>query len=328
MKALLALSLAIATAHGAHAGQQKPTPKPQAGPAVQMPGDAGKVGVPYSMGAKGDELVFTLEKAQFSSRAFTSDDAVFAYEGERLLIVTLAVQNPGKADRYFSHASFKFTVVSPNDQNYLMNGYLYNPDTLAVVEGQIKPAQKVRAWFAVKIHPKGVVNKLIVERGTGNKVLRYDLRDKVTPMVGPYADDNGMDILEMGRIKVGTPFGMGWFDYNVEKVEEVTGASNGFTPGAGNKLFIVTMTVKNAAKINSTFGPGMLQPKLLDEDGDEVRLTAMAKTSSEDPPAHQSYSPDQQMRFRFVFEMRAAAKPAVLQLRDAGLGKSVALKVN
>ena len=30
------------------------------GPAVQMPGDNGKVGVPYSLGAKGKEIVFTL----------------------------------------------------------------------------------------------------------------------------------------------------------------------------------------------------------------------------------------------------------------------------
>src|SRR5690242_14612698 len=77
------------------------------GPAVQMPGDAGKVGVPYMLGAKGDELVFTLEKAEFAARTFVSDDAVWAGDGERLLIVTVAVQNPGKTDRYFSHGLFK-----------------------------------------------------------------------------------------------------------------------------------------------------------------------------------------------------------------------------
>ncbi len=137
-------------------------------PAVQMPGDNGKVGVPYRLGAKGDELVFILEKAEFASRAFMSDSSIFADEKERLLIVTFAIQNPGKDDRRFNNGSFKFTVVSPTDQNYVMQGYVYHPETLAGMDVMLKPAQKVRAWFALKIHPKGVVNKLIVQRFATN----------------------------------------------------------------------------------------------------------------------------------------------------------------
>ncbi len=291
--------------------------------AVQMPGDNGKVGVPYQLGKKGDELVFTLEKAAFAARVFTSDDAIFAYEEERLLIVTIAVQNPSKADRYFSHAAFKFTVVSPDDQNYVNKSYVYHPDKLSHMELQLKPAQKVRAWFAVKVHTKGVVNKLIVERGTGNKVLRYDLRDKVKPMTGPFAGDNGTDILETGRAKVGTPFGVGWFDYNVEKVEEATVESGGIAPSEGNKLVLVTMTVKNVSRTKPAWGPGFLQPKMLDENGDVVRFVQIAKVTSEDPPTHQNLEPEQQMRFRFVFEAPTAVKPVSLHLRDGAVARAV-----
>src|SRR5688572_30005166 len=199
-------------------------------PAVQMPGDNGKVGVPYSMGAKGEELVFTLEKAEFAVRAFTSDDVIMAGENERLLIVSIAVQNPSAADRTFHGSSFKFTVVSPDDQNYVARAYVYHPENLSSMQVSLKPAQKVRAFFAVEIHPKGVVNKLIVQRGEKTPVLRYDLRDKVKPFIGPFAAENKVDIMEIGKAKVAVPFGTGPWDYNVEKVEELQ-ESPGFKAG-------------------------------------------------------------------------------------------------
>src|SRR4051812_7283696 len=80
------------------------------GSAVQMPGDNGKAGVPYVLGPKGQEFVFTLEKAEFAHRAFFQDNAMWAGENQRVLILWFAVQNPGKADRNFSGLTFKLTV--------------------------------------------------------------------------------------------------------------------------------------------------------------------------------------------------------------------------
>src|SRR5690349_16902488 len=87
--------------------------------AVQMPGDNGKIGTPYMLGKKGEELVFTLEKAEFASRLFHKQDAFFPDEGKRLLVLTYAIQNPSSSgDRPFSNQSFSFTVVSPDDENF------------------------------------------------------------------------------------------------------------------------------------------------------------------------------------------------------------------
>src|SRR5258708_35903084 len=85
------------------------------GPAVQMPGDNGKAGVPYVLGPKGQEFVFTLEKAEFAHRAFIQDNAMWAGENQRVLILWFAVQNPGKADRNFSGLTFQLAVGSPGD---------------------------------------------------------------------------------------------------------------------------------------------------------------------------------------------------------------------
>src|SRR5262245_6636852 len=107
LAAVIAASLTVAPQ-----GAKKPEP------AVQMPGDNGKDGIPYVMGEKDQALVYTLEKAEFASRTFLADDAVFAEPDQRLLVLSFAVQNPGKADMQFNGAAFKFTVVSPDDKNY------------------------------------------------------------------------------------------------------------------------------------------------------------------------------------------------------------------
>ncbi|MDQ2986895.1 MAG: hypothetical protein M3R13_09275 [Armatimonadota bacterium] len=124
----------LAAAAAAYSQPAKP-------PAVQMPGDNGKVAVPYSMGAKGTELVFTLEKAEFAVRAFTHDDVIMAGADQRIIIVTFAVQNPSAADRVFNGSSFKFKVVSPDDQNYVAKAYVYHPENLGSMQDNLKPAQ-------------------------------------------------------------------------------------------------------------------------------------------------------------------------------------------
>ena len=224
-------------------------------------------------------------------------------------------------------ASFKFTAVSPDDKNYVAPFYNYHPDTLALMEMALKPAQKVRAWFAMKIHSRGVVNKLIVQRGEGTKVLRYDLRDKVKPFVGPWAAENKIDILEIGKAKPATVIPMGWFDINVEKVEELQ-ESAGFTAGAGNKLVVATVTIKNVSKWKPGFGDGFIRTKLFDENGEEGRFLAFAKMSGPDKPTQVNMDPDQQMRVRCVFEIPTAMKPTYIRLWEVSSGRNVDIMLN
>lgn len=66
------------------------------GPAMQMPGDNGKVGTPYQLGTKGDELVFTLEKAELASRYFGSQAAIgdsTVESGHKFVVLTISIKN-------------------------------------------------------------------------------------------------------------------------------------------------------------------------------------------------------------------------------------------
>ena len=295
------------------------------GPAVQMPGDNGKVGVHYRLGG-GEELVFTLEKAEFASRAILADSTLFANPGQRLLILSYAVQNPANADRFFFNQSFKFTVVSPDDKNLVCDTAGIHPDRLDRLSLQLKPAQKVRALAVIQIHPKGPVNKLIVQRGEGTPVLRYDLRDKVKPFAGAFASDDGLDMLDVGRAKISAPFGLGPFDINVEKVEESTTAVDGIDPESGKKLVMATVSVKNAGKQNQIMHGSILVARLLDENGEEMTFRTMAKMSSGDS-FNQMIEPAQQVRFRLVFESGLRAKPVSLTLKEQSSERSVGVSL-
>ena len=223
----------------------------QTKPAVQMPGDNGKVAVPYQMGKKGDELVFSLEKVEFASRVLAKDKEQFPSEGQRLLVITYAVQNPSSVDRQFFGQSFSFTVVSPDDENFVTDGMTgssivaYHPDRRDRLSMALKPAQKVRAIAVVQIHPKGPVNKLIVQRGKGTAVLRYDLKDKVKPLTGAFAANKGLDISDVGTAVVGAPFDQGVWDVLVGSVDEVSTALGDFAPDSGWKWVVLNVSFTN-----------------------------------------------------------------------------------
>ncbi len=146
-------------------------------------------------------------------------------------------------------------------------------------------------------------------------------------MTGAFAGANG-DSLEVGNGTVGSPFGVGNFDYTVEKVEDSSAAVGDFSPEAGKKLVIVTATVKNVSKAEATFASNFVLPKLADENGEEARMLVVAKMSSTEGLPWAKVQPDKQVRFRIIFEIPAAVKPSVLTLKDVESGRSVEIKLN
>src|SRR4029079_10084936 len=120
MNGILAVSLFVVLVSVCPAQGAKPKPKPAAtGVATPMPGKGGKIGTLYRMGPKDNELVFTLEKVEFATRFMIDTDTICADQDHRLAVITFAVQNPGKVDRTFGEREFKFTVVSPDDENFV-----------------------------------------------------------------------------------------------------------------------------------------------------------------------------------------------------------------
>ena len=292
------------------------------GPAKPMPGQGAKIGTPYKLGAKGQELHFTLEKAEFATRFFIDTDTVQAPPDHRLLIITFAVQNPATVDRQFDSSSFKFTVVSPDDENFTVVAPIVHPDRRSSLGLSLKPAQKVRAIAYVSIHPQGPVNKLIVERGTGNPVLRYDLHDQVKPLESAFATDKGLGSANQGLAVLKVPFELGPFDWTVDSIEEVPGWGD-FNPGDGKKVVVVHMILSNVSMIK-WWSSGEMQPKAYDGDGNDVPYGAILKNSTDE---NFFTNPDAgaNLKFRILFYVPAATKLQKIVFNDSSLGRSVML---
>lgn len=320
---IVTASLMVAGVASAQGAKPKPKPKPSAsGPATPMPGKGGKIGTLYKMGGKDDELVFTLEKVEFATRFMIDSDTIVADSDHRLAVITFAVQNPGKADRAFSERGFKFTVVSPDDENFVVNVPIVQPDRRTAINMQLKPAQKVRGMAYLPIHPKGPINKLIVERGTNNPVLRYDLHDLVKPMTSPFAADSGKSSVNPGLAAMKTPFELGPFDFTVDSMEEMPKVGD-YDPGEGKKVVVFHMVLNNVSMIK-WWSTGNYTVKLFDEDGDEMASTAILKNSS-DENFYTNPEPNNPMKYRVLFYAPAAAKLTKVVLSDGPSGRSVVI---
>jgi hypothetical protein len=323
MKTLMFLTAVIGVATATGLVPQGAKTKPVQG-AVQMPGDNGKVGTPYMLGKKGEELVFTLEKAEFASRLFHKQDGLFPDPGKRLLILTYAVQNPSSTgDRLFFNQSFSFTVVSPDDENFVCDGATANgmaaihPERRDRLSIQLKPAQKVRALVAIEMHPKGPVNKLIVQRGKGNPVLRYDLKEKVSPMSSCFAASEGLDMRDTGAALMTQNVDLGPWDIVVEKMSEEPAAIGPFSIDSGHKYVVLTVSIKNASMTPYPLHRSLILTKVTDVDGGDLPETQYwAKGSSPEAFPSMTIEPGAQVRVRMLYNVTLLTKLAKVTFRD------------
>ncbi|RYG48364.1 hypothetical protein EON79_04690 [bacterium] len=283
---------------------------------VQMAGDNGKMGTTYSLGDKGGELNFTLDTAEFVLRAPMVDDTIVAKKGEKILLLTFTVANPQKADQKLNYTSLKFTAVAPDDKNSEFDGYFYHPDRKTRFDTSLKPAQKVKVTIPFPIHGIGPVNKLIVKRG-GGKVLRYDLREKVEPLAGPFAKD-GTNALEKADSEAKRVFALGKADVAVYAVETFDEGLGDYKPSGGQQIVGITVTVQNPGLQPFKMTWNTFRPTLLDENGEACEWTQDLLGMSSNRTVDQEIAPDGQIRARYVFRVAKGVKPAKLTLLDAG----------
>lgn len=325
MKASFAIGIAailITTGVFAQGNQKQKGKQDTTKGAVQMPGDNGKIGTSYMLGAKGNELVFTLEKAEFAERFLMQDRTIFATEGQRLVILTYSVQNPSSKDeRMFFNQSLSFTVVSPDDENFECDGLKANgwqgvhPDRRNSLNISLKPAQKVKALAAVQIHQKGPINKLIVQRGKGTPVLRYDLKGKVGAMSGVFADNGGQDSFEVGVGKVGQQFELGVWDITLESVEELPGKIGPWEADRG-KYVVVTMVFANMAMYPMPMHSTIMTYRMMDTDGAEIPYAWKMLKGSDDDQYNGTLEAGGKCKVRVLFDSSPKAKANSFTIKD------------
>lgn len=242
-----------------------------------MAGDKGEFGQAYMLGVKNDELVFTLKSAEYSvHRMEIGNDApqmAVPKGDEKLLVLHFSAQNPQKSDMdYFNSAAFLITAVDAKDVNHVATFHGRDGSN----EGfglQLKPAQKIDVYTAIVVPASGPVPKLIVQRGEGTPVLRYDLRGKVKPLTAPFADpsdSSGVTALSEVPAKAAVLYPYQQFDMQFDNSAFYTGSMGEVSLDEGKRFLTATITLKNARINPVEYGGGTIRSWVILASGEKV----------------------------------------------------------
>ncbi|HLO98998.1 MAG TPA: hypothetical protein VK171_10425 [Fimbriimonas sp.] len=303
------------------------TTKPTLG-TVQMPGDNGKLKTTYQLGEKGNELHFTLESASFAMRYPAPEDVYLARKEQRLLVLNFTVHNPLNKEMTLGQRAFKFTVVSPDDQNFEFNGYVLETTKKTRVQQSLKPAQKVKCTIVIPIHEVGPVNKIIVQRGPA-PVLRYDLTDKVGKMTSIFSKDGIDAAAKGGSVELGKPFDMSAFDVTIISAVRTMDKIKTYAPSTDYMYVVVTLSFTNKLQRPSPLGFQYFAPELRDAGGSLHSWNRDLLALLSDTTLGQEVEPDSSITGRYYFHVpkAAAVGPLKLKLIDSSSMREVTLDI-
>lgn len=257
----MSLTLSAVLASALINGQTKPTVG-----TVQLAGDNGKLKTTYQLGAKGNELHFTLDSARTDTIFPAPEDIFVAGENQRLLILNFTVQNPQSKEMSLAPSSFSYTCVSPDDENFLFRGYLLSGVNQKRISQSLKPAQKVKCTVVLPIYAEGDISKVMIARGENNPILRYDLTGKLTPKMTSVFSPNGFDLIN--TVNAPNPVvDFGEYELGYEGIEFTKEKIKGYAPSDGYKYLVVNLNFKNRITKNSFLSFAYINPLLADSNG-------------------------------------------------------------
>jgi len=293
---------------------------------AQLPGDNGKVGTKYQLGAKGAELHFTLDSATVDTRYKTVSTNLIAEKDERLLILSFTVQNPTKIEQSADSRSFKFTVVSPDDKNVEASGPVYEPVKRTPINQMLKPAQKVKLAVVIPIFAQGPITKLIVARGTG-AVLRFDLREAMVKSTSVFAGEDGVSINNEAKSELNKAIDFDGFDIEIQEVGEAKDAIGVYQPSSSSGLYFATVKFSNPMMKPLRIGWQYFTPTLTDENGETVHWPSDMVSMASGSTVSQDVDPDGSIRARYIFSGAKGLKLAKFKLTRNSTGRSVTVKL-
>lgn len=296
--------------------------------AVQLAGDNGVLAKPFKLRAR-NPLVFTLLSAEFTTDQVNIGDTLIAPKAdEKLLLLRFTVQNPQKDDLFVRWDSLRFTVVDAMDVNHRCTDQWGDAKTKLPVALSLKPAQKIEAYTVIRVPGKGTIPKLMVEPQSDNDgpILRYDLRDKITPLAAPIADPaDNTTALETVPAQVGAAYPFNRFDITVEKFSYTTEALDAGGPEKNGRFLVATLLVKNATTRPTFLRFDGVDPVLISTDGEKLRYRSMLLATA-NRPISQNIDADQEMRIRLYFNVPRDCTPKTLTLKE-GTSRSYVFEV-
>ena len=286
----------------------------------QLPGDNGQIGQVYKL-RSGSPLYFRLNSAEYTVSQVPFSKALVVPEAdEKLLVLHFSVQNPQNVEVMFRFDSLKFTAVDAMNVNHEAKS-IGDEQTQEDLQIHLKPAQRIEAYTCLVVPAKGVIPKLMVMSPLANDgpILRYDLRDIVTPLPAPLADPadpSGATALEVVPAQLNAPYSFRYYDATIEKYETVTTALDAAAPPNGGSYFVVTVLCKNKAANESVLRFDTFVPTLTDADGLQLKYrNLLAGTTN--TVFSQRVASGAEARVRFYFTVPKDSKPKKLGLREA-----------
>lgn len=285
---------------------------------VQLPGDNGELGKVYSM-QKSNPIYFSLKSAEYTTGRITIGNVIYAPDaGEKMLVLHFTVQNPQKSDLFVRYDSLKCMAVDAMNVNHEYIQDWGDEESHNGVSLNLKPAQTLAVYTAIKVPAKGAVPKLMISPTDDSPVLRYDLREKVTPLAAPFADPTdtaGLTALETVPVKLGTAYPFHNFDLTVEKFEYVTTTLGDYSLEEGERFLVATVLAKNQTPAEVFLRYDSVTPVLTTTDGQECAYKDMFFATTNTPVA-QNAKPGQAMRVRMIFVVGKDAKGDKLSIRE------------
>lgn len=289
---------------------------------AQLPGDNGQVGQVYKL-RTGNPVYFRLNSAEYTVAPVRIGKALVIPEvDEKLLVLHFSVQNPQQKEMLYRFDTLKFTAIDAMNVNREAKGLVGDEQTQDDLNIHLKPAQRIEAYTCIVVPAQGVVPKLMVRSPLDNDgpVLRYDLREQVSPLPAPIADPadpSGATALQVVPAQFNTPYPLRYFETKVEKYETVTTALDAAAPKNSDSYFVVTLSCKNQAANEMTLRSDTLTPTLTDADGQQLKLGHQLLGATANTAFNQRVANGAEVRVRFYFTVPRDVKPKALRIREA-----------
>jgi hypothetical protein len=298
------LIVAIAGAACAAPGKTPPD-RPAVKGTTQLAGDNGQIGITYTIG-KSTPLNITLTDGEYTvCRVNQGDMPIAPLADEKLLVLRYTLQNPNKTVTECDWGSLNFTAVDGSNDNHDAAGVLHaeTGQRLSIV---LKPAQKVSAMAIFRVPARGEVPKLIVERASGEPVLRYDLRGKVKPLPAPFSapeDPTGATARTADvPAEMGQSYPLMQFDAKLVSAGYAAGPFGEHEPAEGNRFLVAVFTIKNQGRAKVEYDWGTFRATLRAADGEKTDARCLLK-SARNELANAGLDPGEESSMRVVFEL-------------------------
>jgi len=191
-----------------------------------MPGEWCELGKAYTLG-KNWPLNVAVNSVEYSPGRIKADNEyLWPKPDVKFLVVHYAIQNPLTEAYRVGTRSIDWTAVDAQNENRTQD-FVGVEGTNVTLDQDLKPMQTVQCFTEIEVPAKGPVPKLIaaIHGDTEALVARYDLTDKVQPLVAPYADPNdpsGATLVDQVQGTVGNTYMTGPYDLKVDAVNFAT----------------------------------------------------------------------------------------------------------